>query len=150
VFCVTPASQTRPLGVRADLPLGEAQLASLRVLESYDLTRVRDRLLQDGALPQSWVDEALLEFRRYLGLQVVAPGPRTMYSHQIDIVWHASLLFTRLYADLCERAFGHFFHHEPSADSGATRPETFADFEQLYTEVYGPPGRLWYLEGEGD
>jgi hypothetical protein len=136
--------------VRADLTLGEEQLASLRVIEEFDLTRIRNRLLHDGALPQSWVDEALLEFRRYLGLQVVAPGARTMYSHQVDVVWHTCLLFTRLYADLCEQAFGYFVHPEPSADSGASRPETFADFERLYTEVYGRPGRLWYLEGEGD
>ena len=150
---MSSASPTRPLGARPELPLSADQLRALRCLEAYDLTCVRDRLLADGALPQSWVDEALLEFRRYLGLQVVEPGPLTMYSHQVDVVWHTSLLFTRLYADLCQQVLGYYFHHEPAADAanaGASRPETFADFERLYTRVYGAPGRLWYLEGEGD
>jgi hypothetical protein len=136
---------TRPLGVRPEVPLIAEQLRRLHLVEQFDLTLVRNRLLGDGALPESWVDEALLEFRRFLGLQLIEPGPRIMFSQHVDRVWHTCLLFTRLYADLCQQVFGYFFHHEPAADSEVLPAIRFDEFEQLYRRIYGEPSRLWYL-----
>src|SRR5690242_11542405 len=90
----------RPLGVRHDVRLSAAQWRTLRVLEEYDLTPVRERLLREGAMPAAWVDEALYEFRRYLGLRALVPYPVMMLSRPIDAAWHTCLLFSRLYADL--------------------------------------------------
>jgi hypothetical protein len=146
---MTLPDETRPLGVRLDLPLTADQLRGLRVLEQFDLTPVRNRLLSDGALPESWVEEALLEFRRFLGLQLIEAGPRIMFSQHVDRVWHTSLLFTRLYADLCQQSFGYFFHHEPASDSTVLPAGRFEDFAQLYRRAYGEPSRLWYLENQG-
>jgi hypothetical protein len=142
---MTSGTDLRPLGVRPEVPLTDDQLRALRVLEAYDLTPVRSRLVDDGAMPSSWVDEALLEFRRFLGLQVVAPGPRTMFSRHVDHVWHTCLLFSRLYADYCDQAFGHFFHHDPATEPRLDRERQFREFEQLYESVYGAPNRLWRM-----
>jgi hypothetical protein len=131
--------------VRPEVPLTEDHLRALHVLEAYDLTPVRDRLVDDGAMPQSWVDEALLEFRRFLGLQVVAPGSKIMFSRHVDHVWHTCLLFSRLYADYCDQAFGQFFHHDPATEPRSDREGQFREFEQLYERVYGAPNRLWYM-----
>src|SRR5947209_20258247 len=35
---------------------------------------------------------------------------------RIDWMWHTFLLFTRDYADFCERYFGVFLHHVPAED----------------------------------
>ena len=32
---------------------------------------------------------------------------------EIDQMWHVFLLYTRSYADFCERHFGEFLHHQP-------------------------------------
>jgi hypothetical protein len=147
---MTTQTPVRPLGVRPEVPLTEEQVRALCVLEEYDLTPVRNRLLNNGVMPQSWVDDALFEFRRFLGLQVLAPGPRTMFSHQVDLVWHTCLLFTRLYADYCQAAFGYFFHHEPATHAQIGRQEQFQDFVQLYKRAYGAPNRLWYMQRQGE
>lgn len=143
---MTRVPDLRPLGVGQDVRLMHDQLHALRVLEKFDLTPVRDRLLNDGAMPSGWVDEALLEFRRFLGLQVIAPDSRNVFSHHVDHVWHTCLLFTRLYADYCQQAFGYFFHHEPATEPQADADGQFREFERLYESVYGPMNRLWYME----
>jgi hypothetical protein len=107
-------TRARPLGLRPGVALDDAQLRTLRVLADYDLGRVRSRLLREGAMPAGWLDDAILEFRRYLGLHALERRSLLMFSKQIDDVWHACLLFSRLYADLCQQAFGHVVHHEPA------------------------------------
>jgi hypothetical protein len=56
---------------------------------------------------------------------------------------HTCLLFSRLYADLCQQVFGEFFHHEPATAPEPNRATKFREFEQLYTSTYGQLGRLW-------
>jgi hypothetical protein len=133
----------RPLGVQPTVDLTPQQLRSLQVLQDYDLTPVRERLLRDAAMPSTWVEEALLEFRRYLGLRLIEARPIIMFSKPVDNVWHTCLLFSRLYADLCQQAFGEFLHHDP-ATSPLTEPARhWADFQGAYERTYGPLNRLW-------
>jgi hypothetical protein len=140
---------TRPLGIRADAPCTESQLRRLRVIADFDLTRVRARLLKEGELDAEAVDPAILEFRRYLGLSVVDPRPLSMFSEDVDEVWHACVLFTRLYADLCDQALGYFLHHEPNdgmepSDGSEDDPHSdWSAFAEVYTALYGPPGPIW-------
>src|SRR5262245_2445922 len=132
---MTTSSQ-RPLGVRTDVSLSEAQWQALRVLQDYDLTPVRERLLRDGSMPPSWVDEAIFEFRRYLGLSVVVPGRVMMFSKHVDEVWHVCLLFSRLYAAWCDAAFGRFVHHEPAQAPDPDRQASWRTFEESYERLY--------------
>ncbi len=140
-----------PLGVRPDFALSAAQLRTLHVLANYDLAPVRERLLREGLLPSTWLDEALFEFRRYLGLRVMKPERLAMLSHPIDVVWHTCLLFSRLYEELCLQAFGEFVHHEPATESGPDPVASWRRFADAYLRLYGePPGRLWRLGGYSD
>ena len=135
-----------PLGLRADASLTDAQRQAFAVLDAYDLSRVRARLVKEGAIPEATVDEAILEFRRFFGLAIVDPTPFAMFSEEVDAVWHGCVVFTRLYADLCERVCGHFIHHEPTDDPAETAADPRSEwqaFEDAYTRVYGPLGRLW-------
>ena len=137
----------RPLAILPGSVLTEKQLVSLATLAGYDLSPVRQRLLNDAMLPSTWVDEAIFEFRRYLGLQVVAPGSIPMFSKPVDEVWHACLLHSRLYADLCQQVFGYFLHHEPAtnADDDSGGEARWLGFVARYEALYGPPGRLWLM-----
>jgi hypothetical protein len=132
-----------PLGVRADAGLTDEQLRILTSIERFDLEPVRDRLIKEGAMPGSWVDEAILEFRRYFSLRVATEEPIYMPSKQIDQVWHACLVHTRLYAAFCEETYGYFVHHDPVR--APDLPEAWRSFEEPYRRLYGEPGRLWQL-----
>ena len=131
----------RPLGVRPDVPLTDAQWTALQRLQDYDLSLVRARLVKQAVLPAERVDDAIFEFRRFLGLAIVAYD-RTLsaYSAAVDEVWHTCLLFTRLYADLCEQTVGRFVIHEPLMEGtgdDARLLEGERMFEQAYSRVYG-------------
>src|SRR5580765_8144967 len=99
-----PEIPARPLGVRPDVELTDAQWTALQRLQDYDLAPVRARLLKTGAPPTERVDDAIFEFRRFLGLAVVGYDRRlAVAGAAVDEVWHTCLLFSRLYADLCEQ-----------------------------------------------
>jgi hypothetical protein len=130
----------RPLSVRPDVPLTDSQWTALQRLQDYDLAPVRARLLKTGVLPAERVDDAIFEFRRFLGLAVVGYGRQAVVGAAVDEVWHTCLLFTRLYADLCEQTVGHFVNHLPLMEEtgdDARLLEGVRAFEQAYSRVYG-------------
>jgi hypothetical protein len=136
----------RPLGVRPEVPLTDAQRTALQRLQDYDLAPVRVRLLNQGVLPAEGVDDAIFEFRRFLGLVIVGYRGLPMVSAPVDEVWHTCLLFSRLYADLCEQTVGQFVHHEPrnahdastdDAEDDLRALDRFRLFQQAYARLYG-------------
>jgi hypothetical protein len=143
---LTAGVQAQPLGIRADRSHSASQLRQWQAIADFDLTRVRARLLREGQLDAQNLDTAILEFRRYLGLHVAEPRPLAMFSKDVDEVWHTCVLFTRLYAQLCTEAFGHFLHHEPT-DEAEVEAEPEAEwpaFADAYRALYDqPPGAIW-------
>jgi hypothetical protein len=131
--------------VRSQVAINEAQLAALKALESYDLTPVRDRLIRRTGMLPRWAGEAIYEFRRYLALRLLINRPINMLSGDVDEVWHTCLLFTRLYADLCQQVFGHFVHHDPELDDNMNRAAAWREFEETYQVYYGDLTTVWYV-----
>jgi hypothetical protein len=138
--------RTTPLGVRPGATLTKHQLRALSELETFDLTPVADFLVKRGVMPTAWAPEAILEFKRYLGLHLFLTGPVPMFSKPVDEVWHACLLHSRLYADLCLRTFGYFVHHEPVLEEEAdTDSLGWYQFVEGYQNLFGELNRLWLL-----
>lgn len=53
-------------------------------------------------------------------LAACANAPRPLApSAEVDLGWHTFLLYTREYADFCERIGGRFIHHRPDDDPTA-------------------------------
>jgi hypothetical protein len=136
---------SRPLGVRVDLSLTDTQISSLEIIEQFDLGPIRSRIIESAVMPSSWVDEAIFEFRRYLGLHTVVSSPLPMFSRHVDQVWHQTLLFSRRYTDLCNQAFGTFLHHEPRMDIGPDQGASWVEFKTAYEDLYGPISRIWLI-----
>jgi hypothetical protein len=134
-----------PLGLRRDAVLSDAQLRALRRLQEYDLSAIRARMIGTEVLPATLVDDAIHEFRRYLAVRLVAGRPVSMLSRPVDSVWHTCLLFTRLYADLCESVFEEFVHHDPGTETLEELNAGWTDFEAQFDALFGPPGPLWQL-----
>ena len=49
---------------------------------------------------------------------------------EIDDMWHTFLLFTKDYADFCEKYIGKYFHHSPNNN---TEEITKSEFEIDFT-----------------
>src|SRR5215217_6985164 len=136
----------RPLGVRPEVPLTDAQWTALQRLQDFDLSPVRARLVKQGVLPVQGVDGAIFEFRRFLGLLIVGYRELPMPSAPVDEVWHTCLLFSRIYVDLCEQTLGDFVHYEPTDAHDASAVDAADDrgaldgcrvFQQAYARLYG-------------
>jgi hypothetical protein len=138
-------SSYRPMGILPNASLTKEQLTSLRVLDQFDLSRIRTRLLDDATMPSTWVDEAIFEFKRYIGIYVIIKTPMPMFSRHVDLAWHACLLFSRLYADLCQQVVGDFVHHEPVEQGEIPVADRWDEFRAAYEALYGDLGRLWLI-----
>jgi hypothetical protein len=132
--------------------LSPTQLHALRAVDSFDLGQIRHRIQKKALLPPAYIDEALREFRRFLGLQALSQTPVPIFSQPVDQVWHTCIMFTGRYAELCELAFGRPIHHRPttgheygSADASLDARARFAGFRSLYERCYGPISALWLL-----
>jgi hypothetical protein len=62
--------------------------------------------------------------------------PMTPEIAQLDEKWHTFVLFTRDYADFCERSFGFFLHHVPNEDE-EDRPEDPETVRPLLERYFG-------------
>jgi hypothetical protein len=70
----------------------------------------------------------------------VSPPPR------VDDAWHTFILFTRDYADYCDRRFGRFIHHEPTE---AKDPDAYRTAKEEVISRFGPVDRRIWPECAG-
>jgi hypothetical protein len=126
--------------------------------EPVSLDEVRRYAREHQATPE----EAAELFREtlkwlYLCGRAATDGPEGLVLvvhpeiEKIDEMWHTFLLFTRDYAEFCDRYFGLFLHHVPGEDGDEAPPEegpVRAALEAQYAFVYevlGPQTlTAWY------
>lgn len=69
---------------------------------------------------------------------------------EIDQMWHVFLLYTRDYADYCQRYFGEFLHHQPDLvpyfeEKGFQFETNLEKFLNYTYELFGEPViRRWF------
>lgn len=127
----------QPLGILNSGPLSEIQIFRSNAIANYDLSIVANRIRNRGLLPNSLVDESILEFRRMMLICSLGYTGFQVPCLEVDEVWHAFILFTREYEEFCSTAVGRFVHHAP--------PETQLprvlnhDYSQLHCNLFGSP-----------
>ena len=80
------------------------------------------------------------EFLKFLQLAACMNARHLPISAEIDEVWHAFILETRVYAALCEQAGGFVHHTAKEADPGSTTLRQLDDdlaFVVAYLEHFG-------------
>lgn len=104
--------------VRDDLPKGELTEA----IALMDMIPIKDKLIERATSGREKdnppvkledIDEAIMDYRRYLFLNLRYPGFPIAPSYDIDEVWHQHILFTRRYGTDCQKIFGEMRHHIP-------------------------------------
>ncbi|GLZ34707.1 hypothetical protein Lesp02_68940 [Lentzea sp. NBRC 105346] len=82
--------------------------------------RLTDRISADHgfepALAARVMDQALV----FLKACADRPGAPLSPSWLVDVGWHTFLLYTRDYAEFCDRVAGRFIHHVPTDGPGGT------------------------------
>jgi hypothetical protein len=102
----------------------------------------------ESSFAKMMVDEF---FDKFMKIKCIAYDPDAELvspSGLIDQVWHASLLFTKKYANFCEEKIGFFVHHDPNGamDSDNERryvryTDTLAAYKILFDEE--APVLIW-------
>lgn len=98
---------------------------SLAVVLAYRNNDIIDRLVEEHRLSPDDGEEIFRETLRWLWLCSEAKKDRKMGIAVppliidepvlfIDLGWHTFILFTKAYADFCDKNFGTFIHHNPT------------------------------------
>jgi hypothetical protein len=131
------------LGLRSGVSMAPSQRRAFDAISRFDLSVVLRSLVVKNGMAPPWAEEAVFEFRRYLGMRAVYTEPIPMVSADVDEVWHTCILFTRLYATLCNQVFGQFLHHDPELVPTQDGKEAWRTFDKAYRPLFGAPGPLW-------
>lgn len=108
---------------------------------------IEARLQESENWADDYIEDVLMEYRRFLYLARISPGQATP-SDIIDRAWHAHMADSRDYIDLfCRRVFGEIQHHEPCIGP-EEMPRYHAQYEAtraLYAREFGaePPADIW-------
>lgn len=132
--------------VRGDGSVTRCLPLHARQLLHRPFPELREKLCQLGVgqTPEE-ASELIQETKRFLFLvSSVITQPVPVYSTRIDETWHQFILFTREYAEFCQRLTGHYLHHTPAESGEPTEPAlTLPQFAQEYSRWFGVLPAVW-------
>jgi hypothetical protein len=140
------------------MPAATTLLATLAEVLAYRHPGVVRRYAKDQHASREEAEEVFQETLKWLYLCGCGLGDdiactMTPEIARLDEMWHAFLMFTRDYADFCERYLGFFLHHVPNEEDQV--PEGGAEgvreqLERQFGLVYDVLGedtlKRWYEE----
>jgi hypothetical protein len=83
--------------------------------KKFNLSPVKERYGKEQELPNEVVDEHFDELLKYLCLCAVS-GQGYGMRGPVDECWHTFIIFTKEYADFCDKVLGRFIHHAPNTN----------------------------------
>jgi hypothetical protein len=112
-------------------------------IANFDIDDVIKRHMKDNHVDIQAAREQAVELKKFLAICSVTgvgmAGP-------VDELWHTFVIFTRKYAEICER-IGSFIHHEPDTtiDDHENSVSGYARFLDIYELTYQetPPAHIW-------
>jgi len=102
----------------------------------------------------SWDDVKVLEkeLKRFFVIASVYDNVRSsMFSANVDELWHTFILFTKKYEHYCKEVIGKFIHHTPytkkekEARTPEQKKEAYKNFEEQYESIFyeKPDKNIW-------
>lgn len=97
----------------------EATLSNKHLIDEELWARMTHRIAKDENLDLQVAERIMDQALGFLKLCADSDG-RESYSPSalVDIGWHTFILYTKPYADFCDRIAGRFIHHAPSDVEG--------------------------------
>ncbi|MBF6546638.1 glycine-rich domain-containing protein [Nocardia brasiliensis] len=99
-------------------------------------------LPSERAIESIHADFSELHYKRWLFLRRKYEGEQLPPTRDIDILWHAHILDTLFYHEVCDYVFGYYFHHYPyfgtRGDADAQNlQESFRHMLRTYKKEFG-------------
>lgn len=114
-------------------------------------TRLVNRIVEDHLVTPGHAERIMTQALAFLQACALNPGGGLAPSKQVDIGWHTLILYTRDYADLCQRIAGRFIHHAPDDEEGESTGQgttTAATVKAMYAAGLPVDHDLWAVPGE--
>lgn len=92
-----------------------------RTIKSMEFQQIHCHL--DEAAQQEWAERIIDQTLGFLLVLAKTSDSTLSPSPKVDIGWHTFLMYTREYADFCQRIAGRIIHHAPFDVKGQT-PKT--------------------------
>lgn len=125
--------------------------AAYTKLSGLDLSRpmqyLRERM---GYSDPELLEEVREEYVRYMSLVAAHPDMTLPTCKEVDDLWHAHLLCTHQYLEMCGAIGAGFIHHNPclSSDAGTIVGSYNRDTLGLYRAQFGEPHPFWTADQE--
>ncbi|WP_436761135.1 glycine-rich domain-containing protein [Streptosporangium sp. V21-05] len=120
--------------------------ATPRALITHALfTRLTARIAIDHPEHAHQADVIMEQALAFLATCAANPGAGLGPSDTVDIGWHTFLMYTREYAEFCQRVAGRFIHHAPDDVPGEPGPRggLAATIEAMEAAGYRVDPAVW-------
>jgi hypothetical protein len=126
-------------------------MASARTLVHPDLfEQLSERVAKEEGVDLVQAERIMDQTLVFLTACASNPGVRLLPSAAIDPGWHVFILFTREYAEFCDRVAGWFIHHEPAIGNGGPVGSLADTIEALRATGHDVDAELWSLATGAD
>jgi hypothetical protein len=105
---------------------------------SYQNPELILRIMEKGNYSQAQAEELFEKTKQFLALS--GNGTRKSPTKEVDLAWHEFILFTRDYAQFCEKYFGTFIHHIPTPRLAGRKPSEVRASADCQSEGDGDSG----------
>jgi hypothetical protein len=109
-----------------------------RVIDTWDFTILKRWMVQNNVYPASAVNEAEVEYKRFLTMYLLCPDVILPVSNEVDPFWHSHILFTEDYIKMSDMVFGKYLIHRPAIlDSqhmldGLFQQNTMVKYQEIF------------------
>jgi hypothetical protein len=126
------------------------RLANKRLVDDRLWKRLVNRIVMDEQLDRQVAERIMDQALGFLQLCAIEPDGAYSPSPLVDIGWHTFILYTREYAEFCDRLAGFFIHHAPADDEskGSSRGHEFDTASAMRAHGISPDGDLWTTGAE--
>ncbi len=108
--------------------------------------RLCGRVMKDAQIDRGQAERIVNGAIGFLKLCAEYPEEKFAPSKMVDVGWHTFILYTKEYADFCEKTAGYFIHHAPN-DREVKADRTARDtviFMQMHAFPFDPS--VWDLK----
>lgn len=117
---------------------------ALGIIAWVDLDAVIDFAWSKAWLLQSETDEAQVEYRHFLYLAWLnrSEGNRlsVVPTKRADAIWHAHMLHSEHYREMCDKLFGEYLDHKPGLEEGTAPFNEAVVHTKLLQDRHGSRG----------
>ena len=122
--------------------------------EAFDMDDILARYQSEQGFSDAVVVDHHRELIRFMSLCATGINEGKFYGMMgaIDELWHTFVIFTREYAQFCDKVAGQFMHHVPEVQKSGVSDDTlehYFAFLDDYEKVYGEPAPAAYWPRPG-